>query len=153
MAHRSGLTAIADALICVQTLSSKHSEQAKMIDLGATAWAYGITPEMMDVFGKLASSKRVTAEDMRQLERHGIENRAVPKRRVVMQLPEASVETSPFKEALNCYVEKLHQPALMPKPEGGALKVCARCAKQMHAVEEGAVWPCDMIKAVRGENQ
>ena len=48
-------------------------------------------------------------------------------------------------------VEKLHYPALMPKPRGGALKVCAHCARQMHAVEKRAVWPCLTIKAVRGE--
>src|SRR5690625_2904009 len=67
-----GLAAIEYALNRVQALSAKHSEQAEIISLGATAWAYGITPEMMDVFGKLASSKRVTRPDLNKLAIHGI---------------------------------------------------------------------------------
>lgn len=67
-----GLAAIEYALNRVQALSTKNSEQAEIISLGATAWAYGITPEMMDVFGKLASSKRVTRPDLNKLAIHGI---------------------------------------------------------------------------------
>jgi len=98
-----GLADIEDALNRVQALSAKHSEQAEIISLGATAWAYGITPEMMDVFGRIASSMRITAEDLRQLERHGIENRAVPKPRTVTY--EVTLDTGPFEEALKRYVE------------------------------------------------
>lgn len=67
-----GLAAIEYALNRVQALSTKHSEQAEIISLGATAWAYGITPEMMDVFGRIASSMRLTIEDAHGLALHGI---------------------------------------------------------------------------------
>src|SRR5690625_3106875 len=79
MTHKSGRSAFQYALNRVQALSTKHSEQAEIISLGATAWAYGITPEMMDVFGRIASSMRFTAEDLRQLERQNITDRVTRK--------------------------------------------------------------------------
>src|SRR5690625_1814839 len=72
MTHKSGRSAFQYALNRVQALSTKHSEQAEIISLGATAWAYGITPELMGVFGRIVSSNRLTLDYARALARSGI---------------------------------------------------------------------------------
>lgn len=98
---KHGLLDLGSALNRVQALSIEPADQAKMINLGATAWAFGITPEMMSVFGNIASSLRITSEDIRRLGYTGITDRIVYRGPCLISTskPAGSTMTDPISQA------------------------------------------------------
>lgn len=64
-----------DMLIRLKKLGLDHSERCEIINIAERFAAYGVTEELVDIFGKIAASMQITTEDLWALRREGIQQR------------------------------------------------------------------------------